>query len=53
MADVGFGWNLYGFFVAALIWLAIYFTWASRAAAADRARDRERALQKDEANRGR
>lgn len=42
MADIGFGWNLYGFFIAALVWLAVYFCWAWRAAARDRARDQER-----------
>ncbi len=24
----GFGWNFYGFFIAAAIWLAVYFVWA-------------------------
>lgn len=43
MADVGFGWNLYGFFVAALIWLAVYFSWARHAAARDRERELTRA----------
>jgi hypothetical protein len=42
MADVGFGWNFYGFFIAALAWLAAYFLWAWRAAERDRARERER-----------
>lgn len=40
MADVGFGWNFYGFFVAAVIWLAVYFYWAWRAAERDRERER-------------
>jgi hypothetical protein len=42
MADVGFGWSLYGFFAAALVWLAVYFYWAWRAAERDRARDESR-----------
>jgi hypothetical protein len=33
----GFGWTFYGFFVAAAAWMAVYFLWAWRAAAADRA----------------
>jgi hypothetical protein len=33
---MGFGWNFYGFFVLAVVWLAIYFLWAARAAARDR-----------------
>lgn len=24
----GFGWNFYGFFVAAAVWIAVYFAWA-------------------------
>jgi len=39
--SVGFGWGFYGFFVAAVVWLAIYFLWAWRAAARDRAAERE------------
>lgn len=35
--NVGFGWGFYGFFVAAVAWLAVYFLWAWRAAARDRA----------------
>ena len=35
--SVGFGWGFYGFFVAAVVWLAVYFLWAWRAAARDRA----------------
>jgi hypothetical protein len=42
MADVGFGWNFYGFFIAAVVWLAVYFLWAWRAAERDRARERGR-----------
>jgi hypothetical protein len=30
-----FGWNLYGFFVAAAAWVLAYFTWAARAALRD------------------
>lgn len=43
MTDVGFGWSLYGFFIAAIVWLAAYFAWAWRAAE----RDRERARRND------
>ena len=25
---MGFGWNFYGFFVAAAVWVAAYFLWA-------------------------
>ena len=35
----GFGWSFYGFFVAAAVWLALYFLWAWRAAARDRRRN--------------
>ena len=42
MADVGFGWSLYGFFGAALVWLAVYFFWAWRAAERDRVGERSR-----------
>ena len=38
---MGFGWGFYGFFVAALAWLVVYFLWAWRAAARDRAADGE------------
>ena len=24
----GFGWNFYGFFIAAATWLGLYFVWA-------------------------
>jgi membrane protein implicated in regulation of membrane protease activity len=24
----GFGWNFYGFFVFAAVWLVVYFSWA-------------------------
>ena len=37
---MGFGWSFYGFFVAALIWLLLYFVWAAGAAARDREQDR-------------
>ncbi len=37
---MGFGWSFYGFFVAALAWLALYFVWAAREARRDRERDR-------------
>jgi hypothetical protein len=35
---MGFGWSFYGFFIAAVVWLLLYFTWAFRAAARDRQR---------------
>ena len=25
---IGFGWSFYGFFIAAAIWMALYFVWA-------------------------
>jgi hypothetical protein len=25
---MGFGWSFYGFFVAAAVWMALYFAWA-------------------------
>ena len=25
----GFGWNFYGFFVFAVVWIAAYFAWAA------------------------
>ena len=28
---IGFGWNFYGFFLAAAAWLTCYFLWAWRA----------------------
>ncbi len=37
---MGFGWSFYGFFLAAALWLLVYFVWASRAAARDRERGR-------------
>jgi hypothetical protein len=37
---MGFGWSFYGFFAAAVVWLLLYFLWASRAAARDRRRSR-------------
>ena len=33
---MGFGASFYGFFVAAAIWLLLYFLWAFKAAAGDR-----------------
>jgi hypothetical protein len=35
----GFGWSFYGFFVMAVLWLALYFVWAARAARRDRERE--------------
>jgi heme/copper-type cytochrome/quinol oxidase subunit 2 len=37
---MGFGWSFYGFFIAAVVWLLLYFAWAFRAAARDRQRSR-------------
>lgn len=39
----GFGWSFYGFFLAAVVWLVVYFAWAARAAARDRRQVRHRA----------
>lgn len=36
IANMGFGASFYGFFVAAAIWLLVYFLWAFKAAARDR-----------------
>jgi hypothetical protein len=33
---MGFGWSFYGFFVAAVLWLGVYFAWAAYAASRDR-----------------
>jgi hypothetical protein len=33
---VGFGWSFYGFFLAAAVWMLLYFLGAWRAAARDR-----------------
>jgi hypothetical protein len=35
----GFGWNFYGFFVLAALWMVSYFAWALRAGARDRTRN--------------
>lgn len=32
---VGFGWSFYGFFIAASIWMVLYFIWAFAAARGD------------------
>ncbi len=37
---MGFGWSLYGFFIAAVVWLSVYFVWAWRAARRDREQGR-------------
>jgi hypothetical protein len=37
---VGFGWNFYGFFIAATLWIACYFVWAFVMEARERRRDR-------------
>lgn len=39
---MGFGPSFYLFFVAAALWLAVYFLWAWRAARADRASEKAR-----------
>lgn len=31
----GFGWNFYGFFIAAAAWLGLYFVWAKWVSAKD------------------
>lgn len=36
----GFGFGFYGFFVVAIVWVALYFLWAWRAAARDRVKER-------------
>jgi len=36
IAKMGFGASFYGFFIAAAIWLLVYFLWAFNAAARDR-----------------
>jgi hypothetical protein len=33
---MGLGWSFYGFFIAAGVWLVVYFAWAARAATRDR-----------------
>jgi hypothetical protein len=35
---MGFGASFYGFFVAAAVWVFVYFLWAFKAAARDRRR---------------
>jgi hypothetical protein len=30
---MGFGWSFYGFFIAAGVWLILYFVWAFKAGA--------------------
>ena len=36
LATMGFGASFYAFFIAAAIWLLVYFLWAFKAAARDR-----------------
>jgi len=36
---MGFGWSFYGFFIAAGVWLVLYFAWAFTAAARERERN--------------
>lgn len=36
VSNMGFGASFYGFFIAAAIWLLVYFLWAFKAAARDR-----------------
>jgi hypothetical protein len=35
---MGFGWSFYGFFVAAVAWVVLYFVWALQVSARDRKR---------------
>jgi hypothetical protein len=35
---LGFGWSFYGFFLAAAVWMALYFVWAVAAGSKDRRR---------------
>jgi hypothetical protein len=35
---VGFGWNFYGFFIAAGLWIASYFVWTVALEARERRR---------------
>jgi hypothetical protein len=45
MEPMGFGWSFYGFFVAAGVWLLLYFVWAAwmdYSARTDHRGDRER-----------
>lgn len=35
---MGFGWNFYGFFAAAAIWMALYLVWVARTNARERRR---------------
>jgi hypothetical protein len=35
---MGFGTSFYGFFIAAVVWLVVYFLWAFSAASRDRRR---------------
>jgi hypothetical protein len=32
----GFGWSFYGFFIAAAVWMVVYFIWAFAAARVDK-----------------
>jgi hypothetical protein len=36
---MGFGWSFYGFFVAAGVWLVVYFVWAFKAVAREHERN--------------
>ena len=38
---MGFGWSFYGFFLAAAVWLVLYFAWAFRASAPERQKDQQ------------
>jgi hypothetical protein len=37
-AAIGFGWSFYGFFIAAVAWVACYFLWAARVTRRERDR---------------
>jgi hypothetical protein len=43
---IGFGWNFYGFFVFAAVWIAAYFLWAYRMARIDSANRESRATRR-------
>lgn len=36
---MGFGWSFYGFFVAAAVWLGLYFLWVVVVEARERRKD--------------
>lgn len=36
LSIAGFGWSFYGFFLAAGLWMAVYFVWSFHAARRER-----------------